>query len=132
MANQNQTQKKIIDAVESWKSTPYLYGGDSNKGIDCSHFVLRVFRAAVDSAFIYGTASQLQNSNRFVTVSIPKNGDLVFWKGHVAIVIDAASGKFAGAQSSTGVAVANYKTGYWAGSCGGCKPLAFRRYHSLQ
>ena len=58
----------------------------------------------------------------------PLKGDLVHWPGHIGIVIDPDLGYFIGAQTSTGVAEANFKQGYWHGQYGGKKPDYFLRW----
>lgn len=111
----------IMDARE-WLGTPYVFGGDSKDGIDCSHFVYEVFHKRFPT-YAYLWATQYPASNRFQQVPEPATADLVYWapptgdaSGHIAIVIDPESGTFVGAQTSTGVAIANYKTNnYWAG-----------------
>jgi cell wall-associated NlpC family hydrolase len=111
----------IQDSFE-WLDTPYLSGGDSKAGIDCSHFVYEVLHKRIPT-FAFLVTTEFPTSPRFAQVPEPAAADLVYWEpptgsahGHIAIVIDPEAGSFIGAQSSTGVAVANYKTNtYWAG-----------------
>ena len=118
---------KLIEVAKTWKGTPYLYGGNSQTGIDCSHFVYQVFNSARQSLAPPGPAPQLidyrstaaiEASKLFFRVQIPEAGDLVLWDGHVGIVTDPQAGKFIGAQTSTGVAEASYSSGYWAKKSG--------------
>ena len=57
---------------------------------------------------------KLQTEDLFVDTESPTAGDIVCWDGHVGIVYDEQNGKFIGAQTSTGVFVASYTSGYWA------------------
>ena len=120
----NELRKSIFEVAGEWKGTVYLYGGNSKQGIDCSHFVYQVFNGArlknAEAAKLpapqimdYRSTSTIEASNVFIAVSIPQPTDLVLWDGHVGIVVDPAAGTFVGAQTSTGVAEANYLTGYW-------------------
>jgi cell wall-associated NlpC family hydrolase len=121
------TRQAMLAAAEDWKGTAYLLGGNSDKGIDCSHFVYQVLNAARQAVAGSGPAPQLvdyrstgtiEASGAFFPVAIPEVGDLVLWDGHVGIVTNPQQGTFVGAQTSTGVAEASYTTGYWAKRAG--------------
>lgn len=94
----------------------------------CNQFVIAVLRASVDPSFPNILANDFPNSPRFQKVDSPAAGDLVHWSGHIGIVLDPDQGDFIGSQSSTGVAISNYKRGYWNGAFGGKRPDAFLRF----
>jgi cell wall-associated NlpC family hydrolase len=94
----------------------------------CNQFVIAVLRATVDPSFPMIRADEFPHSPRFYRVESPAPGDLVHWPGHIGIVLDPDRGEFIGSQTSTGVAVANYKSGYWNGQYNGKRPDGFLRW----
>jgi len=77
-----------VDMAERLLGTPYLWGGDSCFGIDCSGLVHLAF--AMAGRRVEGD-SDLQRARD--GAHLPPNsrfarGDLLFWKGHVALVTD--------------------------------------------
>ncbi|MBX4335454.1 C40 family peptidase [Bartonella raoultii] len=77
-----------VKVAETLIRTPYLWGGASGFGIDCSGLV-QLSMMMTDQMVLRDTDMQQE------TIGSPlkdddnlKRGDLVFWKGHVAIMID--------------------------------------------
>ena len=77
-----------VTTAEMFLGVPYLWGGNSAAGIDCSGLV----QAALLAGGIAAPAdSDLQQSlGDDATGSAWQRGDLLFWRGHVALVVDGA------------------------------------------
>jgi cell wall-associated NlpC family hydrolase len=83
----------FVAVAERFVGTPYLWGGKSSLGIDCSGLVQVALTAAGIGC---PRDSDMQESGLGRALSEaemqqPRRGDLIFWKGHVAIVRDAAT-----------------------------------------
>src|SRR3569623_351730 len=82
------TYRDPVAVAEMLLGVPYLWGGKSSLGIDCSGLVQLSLHAA-GLACPRDSDMQEQALGRKVEIGALARGDLVFWKGHVAIARDA-------------------------------------------
>lgn len=94
-------QDDPADVAALYLDTPYLWGGNSRWGIDCSGLV----QAACAACNIpCGGDSDMQAESLGILLAPgtpPQRNDLMFWKGHVALVWDEDTLIHANAHSMT-------------------------------
>nr|WP_245356442.1 C40 family peptidase [Paeniglutamicibacter kerguelensis] len=89
----------IAATAAQYTGVPYVWGGNTPSGWDCSGFVKYVYaKHGIDIA--RGT-SAIRASGQFVRTSSPKAGDLVFQNGGGHVGIYLGGGKMVGAQNPT-------------------------------
>ena len=85
------TEPDFVAVAEAFLGTPYLWGGRTSIGLDCSGLVQLALEAAGQSAprdadmqaAELGRAIELRGGAKL------RRGDLVFWEGHVGIMTSA-------------------------------------------
>ncbi len=98
-------EHRMQGEIESWMGTPYLYGGVSKSGVDCSAFTQAVFRSV--GIEIPRRASRQSAAAETVSRSDLRYGDLIFFNtsgsgiSHCGIYL--GNGEFVHASSSRGV-----------------------------
>jgi len=81
----------FVTVAERFVGTPYLWGGKSSFGIDCSGLV-QIALNATGTPCLRDSDMQQDSLGRPLYAAESgklQRGDLIFWKGHVAIVRDA-------------------------------------------
>ena len=68
----------LLSEAYSWMGTPYLYGGNDRNGVDCSGFVLAVYRDALNIQLPRTSLLQSQYCRRLDREDL-EPGDLVFF-----------------------------------------------------
>jgi lipoprotein Spr len=112
---------RLYDACSSWLGVRYRYGGNTKKGVDCSGFVLAVYKQAYDIGLERTTANMLRKNCIPIKRNNLREGDLVFFKTtgtgnrktptHVGIYLK--NGRFIHASSSRGVAINSLSETYY-------------------
>jgi cell wall-associated NlpC family hydrolase len=84
-----ENENDFVDVAERFVGTPYLWGGKTSFGLDCSGLVQVALAAC---GVLCPRDSDMQEAALGESVEPDfKRGDLIFWKGHVAIARDAAT-----------------------------------------
>jgi cell wall-associated NlpC family hydrolase len=80
-------RRDFVAVAEEFLHAPYLWGGKTSLGIDCSGLVQVALQAA---GIPCPRDSDMQELalGKFSSLGELRRGDLVFWKGHVAIARD--------------------------------------------
>ncbi len=105
----------IYEQYQKWYSTPYLYGGNSCEGIDCSALVQTVYQDGFGLHIPRDTQHQAQ-TGYFVKKSSIQEGDLILFKTgynsrHSGVYIER--GNFLHTSTKHGVTISNLNNPYW-------------------
>ena len=88
------SESDFVEVAERFAGAPYLWGGKTSLGLDCSG-LLQIALAACGIPCPRDSSTQEQALGQPLAGADPlsrlRRGDLLFWKGHVAIVRDRAT-----------------------------------------
>ena len=111
----NSTADQIIATAKKYIGVPYLWGGTTPSGFDCSGFLQYVFRQ--NGINLLRTSKQQYTMGIWVSKANLQKGDLVFFQtgsngiSHVGMYI--GNGQFIHASSSNGVTISSLSNSYW-------------------
>ena len=84
----NHKEKNFIKILRLFLKTKYVWGGKTFNGIDCSA-LLQLFYYYNNSFYPRDTKDQIKYSRKQLKRKVFKKGDVIFWKGHVAVCINS-------------------------------------------
>jgi len=132
---------KLLDVAQDWAEAdvPYVYGGKTLSGADCSGSVCAIFSGAgigignngyVSSGALPGYAATAGTPLVQVTDGLPEIGDIVLWPGHVAIYEGLINGVpyVYSATHTGGEPFGNFPLSYYKSN----GPPTFYRYQQYQ
>ena len=83
----NHIEKDYLKVLKIFLKIKYLWGGKSYRGIDCSA-ILQLFFYYNNKFYPRDTKDQIKYSAKKNKSKVFKKGDIIFWKGHVAVCIN--------------------------------------------
>lgn len=133
VAGDNPVTAKLLSEADQWIGTPYLWGGNDNKGVDCSGFVLQVYLRSLEISLPRNSEKQMLYCNRIAKEEMVP-GDLVFFTvrggdrvGHVGMYI--GGNNMVHASSSKGVIITSLDNPYFVRNYYSSGRV--ERYHSM-
>ena len=118
----------FVRVAQRYLGTPYVWGGESARGFDCSGFIMRVMRDLGYKALPHSAAEQF-NYGKPVAKNLLQPGDIVFFANtykpgisHVGIYL--GGGRFIhAANSQVGTIVSNLNSAKWTAHYAGARRL---------
>jgi len=107
--------RRVVQAALRYQGVPYVFGGTSPNGFDCSGFTRYIFAQA--GINLPRAADEQYEVGQNVSYGQLQSGDLVYFTtyepgaSHVGIYL--GNGQFISATSSRGIAIARIDSGYW-------------------
>lgn len=77
-----------VSVAELFLGVPYLWGGRSNLGLDCSALIQLARQAAGHRCLRDSDMQAEREATTLAEDSDLQRGDLIFWRGHVGVMVD--------------------------------------------
>ena len=84
----NKKEKNFSKILNLFSNCKYKWGGKTFKGIDCSALI-QIFYKFNNKFFPRDTVDQINFKNGVKNKKKYKKGDIIYWKGHVALCINS-------------------------------------------
>ena len=84
----NQVEKNFSKILKLFLKCKYKWGGKTFNGIDCSALI-QIFYQYNNKYYPRDTKDQIKYSKKNLKRKNFKKGDLIFWKGHVAVCLNS-------------------------------------------
>ena len=84
----NHEERNFIKIFKKFLDIKYVWGGKTFQGIDCSA-LLQIFYCYNNSFYPRDTKDQIKYTKNNSKKRKFKKGDIIFWKGHVAICLNS-------------------------------------------
>lgn len=110
-------QSRMMREISKYMGVPYVHGGSSKDGMDCSGYTMVVYKNAVNIQLPRSSSEQFK-MGRAVSLTELKFGDLVFFNttgesaSHVGIYL--GDDLFAHASVSLGVTISSLQSSYYS------------------
>jgi hypothetical protein len=87
LAPADQTAADFVAVAEQFLGAPYVWGGKTFEGLDCSGLIQTALRAA--GVFAPRDTDMMEQAlGRTILREKVRRGDLIFWKGHMGVMRD--------------------------------------------
>ncbi len=84
----NKKEKNFVKIFKSYLNCKYKWGGKTYDGIDCSALI-QIFYKFNNKFFPRDTIDQIKYKKGSIAKKKFKLGDIIYWKGHVAVCINS-------------------------------------------